>query len=121
MLNRFELTDAHPVSSPADLNVQLVTEDGVSGPADERLYQRMIGSPQYATGGTRPDIAQIVGALARYCNKPSQLHLTAAKRVFRYLKGAVNLALTYRATGNDELHGYSDADWAGDRDTRRQL
>ena len=46
----------------------------------------MIGSLQYATGGTRPDIAQIVGALARYCNKPSQLHLTAAKRVFRYLK-----------------------------------
>ena len=34
------------------------------------------------------------------------------KRVFRYLKGNINLALTYRATGNDELHGYSDADWA---------
>ena len=119
LLNRFELTDAHPVSTPADLNVQLVAEDGVSGPADQRLYQRMIGSLQHAAGGTRPDIAQIVGALARYCNKPSQLHLTAAKHVFRYLKGTVNLALTYRATGNDELHGYSDADWAGDRDTRR--
>ena len=119
LLNRFELTDAHPVSTPVDLSVQLVAEDGVSGPADQRLYQRMIGSLQYAAGDTRPDIAQIVGALARYCNKPSQLHLTAAKRVFRYLKGTVNLALTYRATGNDELHGYSDADWAGDRDTRR--
>ena len=119
LLNRFELTDAHPVSTPADQSVQLVAEDGVSGPADQRLYQRMIGSLQYAAGGTRPDIAQIVGALARYCNKPSQLHLTAAKRVFRYLKGTANLALTYRATGNDELHGYSDADWAGDRDTRR--
>ena len=107
------------LSTPADLYVQLVAEDGVSGPADQRLYQRMIGSLHYAAGGTRPDIAQIVGALTRYCNKPSQLHLTAAKRVIRYLKGTVNLALTYRATGNDELHGYSDADWAGDRDTRR--
>ena len=119
LLNRFELTDAHPVSTPADQSVQLVAEDGVSGPADQRLYQRMIVSLQYAAGGTRPDIAQIVGALPRYCNKPSQLHLTAAKRVFRYLKGTANLALTYQATGNDELHGYSDADWAGDRDTRR--
>ena len=27
--------------------------------------------------------------------------------------------MTYRATGNDELHGYSNADWAGDRDKRR--
>ena len=50
---------------------------------------------------------------------PSQLHLTAAKRVFRYLKGTMNLALTYREIGNDELHGYSNADWAGDRDMRR--
>ena len=70
----------------------------------------MIGSLQYAAGGTRPDIVHIVGALARFCNKLSQLHLTAAKRVFRYLKDTMNLALTYRATRNDELHGYSDAE-----------
>ena len=55
----------------------------------------------------------------RFCNKPCHLHLTAAKHVSRYLKGTVNLALTYRATGKYELHGYSDADWAGDCDTRR--
>ena len=48
LLNRFELTDAHPVSTPADQSIQLVAEDGVSGPADQRLYQRMIGSLQYA-------------------------------------------------------------------------
>ena len=39
LLNRFELTDAHPVSTPADLSVQLVAEDGVSSPADQRLYR----------------------------------------------------------------------------------
>ena len=43
----------------------------------------MIGSLQYAAGGTHPNIAQIVGVLARFCNKPTQLHLTAAKCVFR--------------------------------------
>ena len=61
----------------------------------------------------------IVGVLARYCGKPNQLHLTAAKRVLRYLKGAAELALTYTTEGNESLTGYSDADWAGDRDTRR--
>ena len=73
----------------------------------------------YAAGGTRPDIAYIVGVLARFCHKPTQLHLTAAKRVFRYLGGTADLALTFTASGNPGLLGYSDADWAGDRDSRR--
>ena len=37
LLNRFQLTDANPFSTPADLNVHLVAEDGVSGPADQRF------------------------------------------------------------------------------------
>ena len=41
LVNRFELADAHPVSTPADLGVHLVVEDRVSGPADQRLYQRI--------------------------------------------------------------------------------
>ena len=58
-----------------------------------------------------------MGVLARYCGKPNQLHLTAAKRVLRYLKGTAELALTYTTEGSVGLTGYSDADWAGDRDT----
>ena len=41
------------------------------------------------------------------------------KTCVQYLKGTENLALTYRASGNDELHGYSDADWVGDHVMRR--
>ena len=40
-------------------------------PADQKLYQHMIGSLQYASGGTRPDIAYIVSALTRFCGKPT--------------------------------------------------
>ena len=119
LLDRFNLKDAAYVTTPADISVPLVVDDGVSMPADQQLYQRMIGSLQYAAGGTRPDIAYIVGVLARFCHKPNQLHLTAAKRVFRYLGGTADLALTYNGSGNENLTGYSDADWAGDRDSRR--
>ena len=95
LLDRFNLKDAAYVTTPADISVPLVADDGVSMPADQQLYQRMIGSLQYAAGGTRPDIAYIVGVLARFCHKPNQLHLTAAKRVFRYLGGTADLALTF--------------------------
>ena len=45
-------------------------------------------------------------------------HWQAVKRILRYLRGTINLKLTYR--GNlQPLTGYTDADWAGDRDTRR--
>ena len=119
LLERFELKDAFHMNTPADPYMPLMANDGVSKPADPKQYQQMIGSLQYAAGGTRPDISYIVGVLARFCANPSQLHLTAVKRVFRYLKGTLDLALTYEQARSDNLIAYSDADWAGDRDSRR--
>ena len=86
---------------------------------DQQNNRQIIGSLLYTSRGTRRDVTFIVVVLARYCGKPNQLHLTAAKRVLRYLKGTAELALTYTTEGNASLTGYSDADWAGDRDTRR--
>ena len=65
----------------------------------------------------RPDIAQAVGAVSRFCADPKQTHLTAAKRILCYLKGTMNLGLVYRSEEND-MCCYSDADWGGDKDTR---
>ena len=42
------------------------------------------------------------------------------KRVLRYLKGTLKYGLKFTAQEEKpELFGYSDADWAGDVDTRR--
>ena len=79
----------------------------------------MIGSLQYAAGGTRPDIAYIVSVLACFCGKTNNKHLNASKREFRYLKGTQDLSLSYTKTGNEDLIGNWDTDYAGDRDTRR--
>ena len=49
---------------------------------------------------------------------PGPEHITAAKRVLRYLKGTLNFELVYRGD-LQPLVGYTDADWAGDLDTRR--
>ena len=119
IVKRFGLEDAHPVATPADVSVTLEADDGVSKLVDQQNYQQIIGSLLYASGGTRPDVTFIVGVLARYCGYPNQLHLTAAKRVLRYLKGTAERALTYTTEGNASLTGYSDADWAGDRDSQR--
>ena len=118
MLKKFGQTEAKPVSTPADLNVKLQKEDGVSRPVDTITYQSIVGSLLYAAITTRPDIAQAVGVLSKFCANPTQSHLTAAKRILRYLKGTVYLGLSYKKCADGNLIGYSDADWAGDVDDR---
>ena len=66
----------------------------------------------------KPDIAQAVGVVSKFCANPTQSHLTAAKRILRYLKGTTYLGLSYKKCAEGNLTGYSDADWAGDMDDR---
>ena len=119
LVRRFGLSDACGVSTPADACVKLVADDGVSRPADPKLYQQIVGSLQYAAGGTRPDIAYAVSTVAKYCHQPSELHMTAAKRILRYLKQTKDHNLTYVRNSPEAIVGYSDADWAGDVQDRR--
>ena len=58
-----------------------------------------------------------MGAVSKFCAQPTEAHLTAVKRVLRYLSGTKELALRYRKSEEPPI-GYSDADWAGDHDDR---
>ena len=86
---------------------QPVKDEGMSKPVDPVFYQSMVGSLLYAAIATRTDISQAVGAVSKFNSCPTEAHLTAVKRVFRYLEGTINLGLKYER---------SDADWARDMD-----
>ena len=117
LLKRYGLSQAKSATTPADVNVKLVKNDGVSKPVNQVNYQSMVGSLLYASIATRPDIAQAVGAVSKFNSCPTEAHLTAVKRIFRYLKGTINLCVNERSADND-LFGFSDADWAGDMNDR---
>nr|GEY04836.1 uncharacterized mitochondrial protein AtMg00810-like [Tanacetum cinerariifolium] len=51
--------------------------------------------------------------------KPTEKHLNAVKRIFRYLKGTTNMGLWYSKDTGMSLTSYADADHAGCQDTRR--
>ena len=86
---------------------------------DVNTYQKAIGSLTYAAICTRPDISAAVGALSQYMASPTETHWTGVKRILRYLRGTTNYGLMYDGNGSNDLQGFSDADWAGDMDTRR--
>jgi hypothetical protein len=72
---------------------------------------------QYLTF-TRPDIAYAVQQVCLHMHDPRDSHLTAMKRIVRYLRGTPDYRLLRRSRSTD-LAVYSDADWAGCPDTRR--
>jgi hypothetical protein len=116
LLKKFNMESCNPVSTPAACDVKLVHEDG-SEPADPSLYQSIIGSLLYAAVSTRPDISEAVGVLAKFNSCPTSTHMTAAKRVLRYLKGTMHLGLVFAKKTNDkQMIGYTDADYASDAD-----
>ena len=106
------------MSTPLDPNVKLVKEDHYSTPVDPTHYQSLVGSLLYAAMATRPDIAHAVGVLGRFSASPNESHMTAAKRVCRYLKRTIDLKLEYTGQCTCETFGYSDADWASSLDNR---
>jgi hypothetical protein len=50
---------------------------------------------------------------------PQEPHLTIMKRTLRYLWGTLDYGLLLQYSASSELMIYTNADWAGCRDTRR--
>ncbi|GKE62216.1 uncharacterized mitochondrial protein-like protein, partial [Tanacetum coccineum] len=81
------------------------------------LYRDMTGSLMYLTSH-RPDLIYAVCLCARYQAKPTEKHLNAVKRIFRYLKGTINMGIWYSKDTVMSMTAYADADHAGCQDTR---
>ena len=119
VLNRFEIQDCKPVSTPLEPGVTFHKRLNNEEPCDKRVYQQAIGCLTYVSTATRPDVAAAVSILSTFMSDPSKEHWTGIKRSLRYIKGILNFGLKFRAHGDEELYGYSDANWAGNVDTRR--
>ncbi len=68
------------VATPMDSNVTLIKDDSKSNQVDQAQYQSMVGSLLYAS------TAFAVGRVSKFSSAPTTAHLTAVKRIFRYLK-----------------------------------
>jgi len=120
LLDKFGFSECKPVSTPADVGSFLSKAVDDSDLFDQETYQSAVGGLLYLCTRTRPDITHAVCNLSKYCSRPSNQHWCAVKRVFRYLKGTPNLGIFYsKQNNNNDFVGYSDADWAGDRDDRK--
>ena len=65
---------------------------------------------------TRPDITYSVSLVSRYMTNLSEIHMEAAKRILRYVKGTLNFGIHYYSFEKFNLVGFSDSDWGGSVD-----
>ena len=60
---------------------------------------------------SRPNIMYSVCLCARFQSCPKESHLSAIKRILKYLKGTMDIGLWFPKSDNFELIGFSDANF----------
>ncbi|UYV76125.1 hypothetical protein LAZ67_13002672 [Cordylochernes scorpioides] len=124
-LEHYNLLDIKLQSVPSDPYSKLTKEmcpkdDQEIEEMNKIPYRQTIGSLMYLMTGTRPDIAYAVSRVSQFMNNPGPSHWTAVKKIFGYLKATKNIGICFGGSScTSTLIGFSDADFAGDLDTRK--
>lgn len=119
IIQKCRMENAKGLSVPADLHTNLYPVDG-----DEKNetipYREAVGSFIFLATISRPDIAFAVNNVSKFLNNHNASHWQAVKQIFAYLVNNPDLGIEYRGNSNEfELVGFSDADYANDKKTRR--
>ena len=81
-------------------------------------YASAVGSLMYAMLYTRPDICYAVGVVSRFQSNLGPDHLITVKHILKYLRRTRDYMFVY--SGDDlKIHGYTNSDFQGDRDSRK--
>ena len=90
---------------------------------EQKWYRSTIASFIHFCTWTRPDMAKTVSSLCRYMHNPGKAHITALKRLLRYLAGTINKGLVYdfsqTSSTKTGVYGYYDAAHADCVDTMK--
>ncbi len=120
------MSDCNSVSTPLDPHIKLSSSMSPTTPKEWETmrhvpYLQILGAIAFLAIATRPDIAFAVSVLSRFSKNPGIQHWEALKRLLRYLKGTVDLKLTYSpdATSSELFKTYTDADHGGNPDNGR--
>ncbi|GKE05822.1 retrovirus-related pol polyprotein from transposon TNT 1-94 [Tanacetum coccineum] len=115
ILTKYGMESCGPIGTPMDLKDKLDLDQNGT-PVDATKYRSMIGALMYLTS-SRPDIIHATCLCARYQAKPTEKHLKEVKRIFRYLRGTINMGIWYTKASGFELTRFLDVDYEGCKDT----
>ncbi|MBW0491805.1 hypothetical protein O181_031520 [Austropuccinia psidii MF-1] len=120
LLNLYGISNCKPASTPLLPNehLSISTDEEVSSFNSLGIsYCSAIGSINYLSTTTRPDLSFAVSSLLQFLECPGLLHWKAFLHVLRYLLSTRGLGLVYSRGNDSGVKAYSNADWGNCRST----
>ena len=105
LLSKFQLSDCNPTLTPyrSGLTIDMILADPSPDPSTISKYQSLVGSLNWLSLSTRPDISAVVSMLSSYLHTASRAHFDAARHVLRYLAGTTTHGISFQSTPNPIL------------------
>nr|GEU53413.1 uncharacterized mitochondrial protein AtMg00810-like [Tanacetum cinerariifolium] len=114
-LKKYGFESYDPVDTPM-VEKSKLDEDKEGKAVDPSYYRGMIGTLLYLTASGH-DLQFSLCMCARYEARPTEKHIHAVKRIFRYLHGTVRRGLWYPKDSSVALKAFANADHVGCQDT----
>jgi hypothetical protein len=121
LLSRTNMLVASVVVTPMVPAEKITLTDGEPLSPDNSIrYRSVVGALQYLSL-TQPDNSFSVNCVCQYMAAPTSVNWIAVKHILRYLQDTIDYGLRFIKTESLLLSAFSDADWAGNLDDRRNL
>ncbi|UYV75773.1 hypothetical protein LAZ67_13001293, partial [Cordylochernes scorpioides] len=116
ILEKFNMSQANKVGTPTDNS----TVPGEAEILENVPFREAIGSLMHLSCLTKPDITFALNKVSQKLAAPTKYDWEAVKRIFKYLVGTTEYGIMYQKGHKvGVLESFSDADFAGDPETRR--
>ena len=125
VFNCVDVSKSSPISVTPSLDLRHVNdEETVVGVP----FREIVGSVLWIANQTRPDIANVVRAIAQFLHDPKPIHYKAAQKILGYTNATSDLGLTFRRDSDLgavqlelDLETYVDADYAHKAENMRSI
>ncbi|MBW0500647.1 hypothetical protein O181_040362 [Austropuccinia psidii MF-1] len=126
----FDVKDFGPADLILETSTPLVPKKHLRPVTDEEIesfkplkvnFRSAVGSINYLSSATCPDLAHAVSSLWQCLENTGIQHWKSFLHVLRYLKGCQELSIIYPRNGSEGIIEYSNADWGSFKATRRSI
>ncbi|MBW0536645.1 hypothetical protein O181_076360 [Austropuccinia psidii MF-1] len=124
LADKYEIKNLIPSNTPLKPHLQLLISSYEEHEEFNNLninYRSAVGSLNYISSNTRPDITFAVSHLSQFLEKPGISHWNACIRVLCYLYHSKTMCLTFKNHGFYHIKTYADADWGNNPNDRRSI
>ena len=120
LIEELQMVGANSVVTPGVKPLPAQVDEDSPLDAQQHTTFRVLAARANYLAADRPDIQYAAKEICRWMSSPTELAMTALRRLCRHLVGKPRLVFKYPFQKADSIDTYSDTDWAGCPPTHSQ-